>query len=261
MISWLEDNLVGKVLAGLCAALIVLMLLLGVAWTLSPSGSGSDDAGDEALQTLDIPELKAGEPIEKYAVVTERPVFNQGRQPEIAAELDEEDPGVEDEPEIEAPKVELAGVVITPSLRMATLKPEGETESLVAFEGQPLEGNYGSWQVSRIGPRDVTLRSGSGEEVRLELQIHDAVITEPPKLEPKPATRQADATPEQQAADDAPLSRADEIRQRIAERREELRRAAEEGDGEAKERPADYRSAIQALMSRNKNQAEDENEQ
>ena len=166
----------------------------------------------------------------------------------------------EEEPEIEAPKVELAGVVITPSLRMATLRPEGEAASLVAFEGQPLEGNYGSWQVSRIGPRDVTLRSGSGEEVRLELQIHDAVITEPPKPEPKPGARQAAAASEQQAAEDAPLSRADEIRQRIAERREELRRAAEEDDGKAEE-PADYRSAIQALMSRNKNQAEDENEQ
>lgn len=261
MISWLDDNLLGKILAGVSAAVIVLMLLLGVAWTLPPTGSGG--AGDEEQNelSLDIPELKPGEPIEQYAVVTERPVFNEGRQPEIAAELDDEELAEdEEEPEVEAPKVALAGVVITPSLRMATLRPEGEAASLVAFEGQPLEGDYGSWQVSRIGPRDVTLRSGSGEEVRLELQIHDAVITEPPK--PKARTSQDETAQESQAEDDAPLSRAEEIRQRIAERREELRRAAEEGGAEAEaEKPADYRSAIQALMSRSKKQAEDENEQ
>lgn len=258
MISWLDDNPLGKVLAGMCAACIVIMLLLGVAWTLPPSGNGDAASGDENMLSLDVPDLKPGEPIETYAVITERPVFNQGRQPVIAVEIDDEELVEDDEPEVDAPAVALAGVVITPSLRMATLKPEGGAESLVAFEGQPLEGDYGSWQVSRIGPRDVTLRSGSGDEVRLELQVHDAVIKEPPKMQS--TEKSADAGSDAENTEDAPLSRAEEIRQRIAERREELRRAAEEDPGEA-EKPADYRAAIQALMQRKEQQAKDENEQ
>ena len=258
MISWLDDNPLGKVLAGLCAACVVIVLLLGVAWTLPPSGNGDTAADNENTPSLVVPEIKSGEPIEAYAVITERPVFNQGRQPIIAIEVDDEELVDEEESEVDAPAVALAGVVITPSLKMATLKPEGESASLVAFEGQPLEGDYGSWQVSRIGPRDVTLRSGSGEEVRLELQIHDAVIKEPPKMKPKETV--ADAGDEPAAEEAAPLSRAEEIRQRIAERREELRRAAEE-DSADPEKPANYRAAIQSLMQRNQKQAKDENEQ
>ena len=81
------------------------------------------------------------------------------------------------------------------------------------------------------------------------------------------AARQAaaeDAGSEEQQAEsgDQPMTRAEEIRQRIAERREELRRAAEEGDGEQKT-PAqvDYRQAIQAMMAGKKNQDKDESEQ
>ena len=87
--------------------------------------------------------------------------------------------------DVEAPDVELAGVVITPDLRVATLRVKGEEASLLALEGQPLEGDFGSWRVSRVEPRSAVLESASGDQVRLELQIHDAIIDEPPK--PRPA--------------------------------------------------------------------------
>jgi hypothetical protein len=59
---------------------------------------------------------------------------------------------------------------------------------------------------------------------------------------------------------DEPLSRAEEIRQRIAQRREELRRAAE--DKEQDEAPqVDYRQAIQSMVSGSRQKKEeDENE-
>ena len=57
------------------------------------------------------------------------------------------------------------------------------------------------------------------------------------------------------------MTRAEEIRQRIAERREELRRAAEEGQDQESAKPADYSSAIQSMLKRKPNQADDENEQ
>lgn len=244
MIKWFEGNPVGVVLGSVCAGLLLVLLLLGVIWSLPPSASVTDSGGDDADFSLDIPELAENEPIEAYAVITERPVFNESRQPVLE---DESDGAGEDElveEEIDAPEFELAGVIITPSIRMVTLKSKDQPESLVAFEGQPLEGNYGSWQVSRIEPRQITLASGQGEEVQLQLQIHDMTIEAPPKPE-SAATAGADAQANDEGGDQ-PLTRAEEIRQRIAERREELRRAAEE---ESQDQPEqDYRSTIQSMI-------------
>jgi hypothetical protein len=56
-------------------------------------------------------------------------------------------------------------------------------------------------------------------------------------------------TAAEQGENQEPLSRAEEIRQRIAQRREELRRAAEEKDAEEKPE-VDYRTAIQSTLNR-----------
>jgi hypothetical protein len=265
VIRWLEGNPVGMVLGAICGGLLLIVLALAIAWSLPPKSgdiSPTDEGGDMAL---DVPHLKPGEPIERFAVITERPVFNEDRQPFIASDIDEE--GEEgagegaEEVVVGAPEVTLTGVVITPELRMVTLSPKGNEESLVAFEGKPLEGDYGTWHVTRIEPRRVTLQSGEGEELQLDLQIHDAVIEEPPKPVIKKAEDTAEA--EDRSADEGrPLSRAEEIRQRIAERREELRRAAEENQQQAENsRPADYRSAIRSLMAGKQNQAQDEEDE
>ncbi len=136
----------------------------------------------------------------------------------------------EPEEEVDAPDVQLTGIIITPSIRMATLRQEGEKLSLVAFEGRPLEGNFGSWHVSRIDHREVTLSSGAGEEIQLKLEVHGVAIAEPPKPEPPAAENEQGKKGQARQGEDQPLSRAEEIRQRIAERREELRRAAEENE-------------------------------
>lgn len=264
MIRWLEGNPVGVGLAGVCGGLLVISLLLAVVWSLSPSAPELDPDDAETKMELNVPELGESEPLKAYVVITDRPVFNQTRLPVIDEGLSGED---EDdllaEEEVDAPDVELAGVVITPSIRMATLRTKDEAGSLVAFEGQPLEGNYGSWQVSRIMPREVTLASGDGEEVQLKLQVHDATIKAPPKPQPQPKVAAEAKKPEGLAGDDEsaePVSRAEEIRQRIAERREELKRAAEE-KGDTPRKPADYQSAIRQMMSgQNQKKQTDENE-
>lgn len=262
MISWLDDNPAGKVLASVAAGLGGIMLLLALVWSLPPSGSDTDGAGDGQSPSGEIPQLRPAGPISEFAVVTERPVFNESRQPVLVLDSDEEDDeDGQEEVDVEAPDVELAGVVITPEVRVATLRLKGEDASLIAFEGQPLEGSFGSWQVSEVQARHVVMTSGDGEEVRLELQVHDAVIDEPPKPVTQPADSTADDGGKQgESSETQPMSRAEEIRQRIAERREELRRAAEES-GEEPAKPADYRSAINDLMRGRKDQASDENDQ
>ena len=265
MIRWLEDNPVGRILAGIAGVLAVVALLLGVVWSLPPAGpgDGGDGAGDTRMP--DVPQLVESEPIEHYAVVTERPVFNESRQPELELGLAGEGGDESPEEEVDAPEVELAGVIITPTLRMVTLREKEAGESLVAFEGQPLRGDYGSWHVSRIAPREITLASGAGEELQLKLEVHDEKIAPPPK--PKPAepaaeqqTADAAAIPGDQA-DAEPLSRAEEIRQRIQERREELRRAAEEESESGQEQAENYRNTIQTMISGRKDKAKNEDEQ
>lgn len=265
MISYLDDNPVGKVLAGVSAGLLGVLVLLGVVWALPPSGSGAGESEAGAGLSREVPQLATPEPIENYAEITNRPVFNESRQPEL--EVDAEGEGDGENPdelaaqEVDAPELELAGVIITPSLRMVTLRQKKVRESLVAFEGQPLQGDFGTWHVSRIAPREITLAAGDGREVQLQLQIHDAKIKPPPK--PKPAEVAAEQ-PAQEAADAAgaeqPMTRAEEIRQRIAERREELRRAAEaEKSGEKK--GSDYQTAIQAMIGTGRKPKEKEDDQ
>lgn len=249
MIKWFEGNPLALVLASICGVLLLTSLVLGVIWSLPPSVSDTDLRSDEAELVFEVPELEVNEPIESYAVITERPVFSESRLPYVEDEsngLDDEELVVE---EVDAPEFELSGVIITPSIRMVTLKARNQPESLVAFEGQPLEGDYGTWQVSRIEPRQITLASGVGEKVQLKLQVHDTTIKAPPK--PVAAQRKATAGPGGQvieAVSDQPLSRAEEIRMRIAERREELRQAAEE-NGEEEIDSAQYRKELQSMLT------------
>lgn len=258
MIKWFEGNPVGVTLASICGGLLLISLLLGVVWSLPPSvpASASDDS--DAVLTLDVPQLDDSEPLEAYAVITERPVFNESRQPVIEGDGADGDDLLAEE-EVDAPEVELSGVIITPTIRMVTLRSKENSESLVAFEGQPLEGNYGSWQVSQIAAREITLSSDSGEELQLTLQVHDVKIEEPARMETdKSGKSSQSASSPTEVESDQPLSRAEEIRQRIAERREELRRAAEDKQQDQAQQ-IDYRTAIQSMVS-GSGQKKEENE-
>jgi len=189
MIRWLQDNPVGQALAALAGSLIVVMLVLGMVWSLPPDAGDADAASGQQALRVDVPQLPESAPIESFAVVTDRPVFNESRLPELETEDGEEGEDADalaEQVVVDAPELELAGVVITPSLRMVTLRQKKGRQSLVAFEGQPLQGDYGSWHVSRIEPREITLAAGDGRELELQLQVHDAQIAPPPKPEKKP---------------------------------------------------------------------------
>jgi hypothetical protein len=265
VIRWLDNNPVGQVLAAVSGGLVAVLLLLAVIWSLPPAADQAEIDADEQDLQVEVPQLPESPPIETFAVVTDRPVFNESRQPELEVdgegEGDGENPDELAEEEVDAPELELAGVIITPSLRMVTLRQKKVRESLVAFEGQPLQGDFGSWRVSRIAPREITLAAADGREVQLQLQIHDAQITPPPK--PKPAEVAAEESAPEDASgttDNEPLTRAEEIRQRIAERREELRRAAEaEKSGE---KPVnDYQTAIQSMIGVKRKPNENDDDQ
>jgi hypothetical protein len=274
-LKWLDDNPLGIALGGLCGLLLLLLLVLTVLAALPP-GVATVPPAESGGEGLQLPVLAEKLPLASYAVITERPLFSENRQP---ASADGDSAGESlplDEP-AGAPEVELSGVIITPTLRMVTLKRTDEAKSLVAFEGKPIEADFGSWQVSSIQARTVTLTSGSGEELQLELKVHDATIEQPvqPVKPAKQDTAASEKSPEvAENPPTEPLSRAEEIRQRIAERREELRReselngAAGEQSNAAADQPAEqgtdpadgqnYQQAIQALMGRGKKAKNDD---
>lgn len=258
--KWLQDNLLGMVLLGSIGVFLLVSLALIIARAIPISTEiaavAQDDSGVPASTTVT---QKAG-PLSDYQVINEQPVFNVTRLPIVGE--DEGDVSVEDDAIAikDAPEVKLTGVIITPGLRIASLKPvEGNLDSVMAKEGEALTGEYVGWQVSTVNPRNVVLESRDGQKLELELQVHDVKIEEPPK--PKPAkTAQAEEGRDEPVGEDGqPLSRAEQIRQRIAERREELRREQEEQQNEADsrtqgnggaqaEKKPDYQSAIRALI-------------
>ena len=263
--KWLQDNPLGMVLAGISGLFVLLSLGMTIVWNLPVS---TEVAGTEAQViadnqvSLDTHQIGT---LGEYKVINEKPVFNESRLP-VIVELD--DGSQEDDTTIEvkgAPDVRLTGIVITPGLKIASLTPtDTNIETVMAHEGESLTGEFVGWQVAVVNPRAVVLESRDGQSLELDLQVHDATIAEPPPPVVKPpvtaATAAAGQEPDETGEDDEPLSRAEQIRQRIAERREELRLEQEAQQpqnrdkpeaGAAAEKPAHYQNAIRALMNKN----------
>lgn len=266
MRTWLQANPLGIALAGLSGLLVLVSLVLGWAWNRPVSSDGAGEVEAVAPAVEMPPQLAEMQPLEAYQVIIERPVFNQSRRPE--AESGNGTESVVATPDVQAANLEvrLTGVVLTPEMKIVTLTPEGGKEALIVREGTALEGEQVGWSVSRIDARQVTLDASDGRSMQLDLAVHDQAIAEPPKPEPPPETSQE---AQAEAVEGQPLSRAEEIRQRIQERREQLRREAEASeDTEAEdsaETRASYQDAIRQLMQQNRQAQEeetsDENEQ
>lgn len=255
--KWLQDNPLGMALAAISGVLILLVLVMAVIWNLPVSVDTAETAAQETAAGATVLAAHQVADISEFQIVNEKPVFNESRLPVATAVEGDEDELDSTVAIKDAPDVRLTGVVITPSLRIASLTPsDGKLENVMAHEGQSLTGEFVGWQVSSVNPRMVVLESRDGQTLELELQVHDVKIKEPPKpvAVAKPAAGQGK---QPLGEDEQPLSRAEQIRQRIAERREELRREQEEQQAQsnarsgtaAKAKPRDYQSAIRALMN------------
>jgi len=252
--KWLQDNPLGISLVGISGVFLLLAVVLAIVWTLPVAVETAETAAQEIGGTDGILLAHQVGSLSEYQVINEKPVFNESRLP-VISKLDGEESAEDVTVAIkDAPDVRLTGVIITPSVRIASLTPaDGKQESVMAHEGQPLTGEYVGWQVSSVNPRDVVLESLDGQTMGLDLEIHDATIRAPARQAPvaKPGSAAAQKTGDE---GEQPLSRAEQIRQRIAERREELRREQEDRDVQNVQpqrqapNPQGYQNAIRALM-------------
>lgn len=272
--KWLQDNFAGMALLAGVAALLLVSLTLLVVWALPVSSGVSETAGTDSEANAAAIAVNTMGPLEDYQVINERPIFSVTRQPVAIDDVGDGDvPPEEAIAPKDAPDVKLTGIFIAPGLRIASLMPvQGEQISVTAKEGESLIGDYVGWQVSIVQPRHVVLESRDGQTLKLELKVHDAVIAEPPKMAPSAvdvalAASEEDAVPV--GEDGQPLSRAEQIRARIAERREELRRQqqgeesddpAQAGEEQKAAPPPDYQSAIRAMMN-NSNKDKNSNDE
>lgn len=216
------------VLAG-CALVLGLLALaqmsgLGRGYSLPGDVEATPLAGPADLHDV-LPPLP---PMESFAAIRERPLFNPDRRPVLGEPVEEENGEATAE---EAPPppldVSITGIIITPEVRIAMVRPRGSNESVVLREGMPLPGELGAWTLSRVLPRRALFDGGSGTTpAEVELSVDKTVRSAPAAMTgAEPAGAAAQASGEEAQPSDV-QSRAAEIRRRIEERRRQMREEA-----------------------------------
>lgn len=208
--------------------------------SIPPAGDGRGIDAEVRSPALDIGELS------EFAVITDRPVFFEDRQLPVIETGDEDDEVevVEVEPEEEAPELNatVAGIIITPDMKLAMVSDNNSNETLVLREGMTMEGDKSAWRLEEIRARGVRFATDAGglEELELEVETNALAAGAPPRRRQQQDRQpQAEGNGESEPDDDAQAAaraRAEEIRRRVAERRAQLRaeaerRAREQQDG------------------------------
>ncbi len=178
--------------------------------------------------------------LSEYAAIVERPMFFADRQLpviELAGTDDGTEAEPEPEPEVEIPELgaTVAGIIITPELKLAMVTDDSTNETLVLREGMAMAGEKSAWKITQIRSRGVQFETEDGQTEDLELEVETSALKAgaQPTRQTAQASEQApdqDAPPEQAGGEDADAqarARAEEIRRRVAERRAQLRAEAE----------------------------------
>ncbi len=230
-----KNNPLALILGGTCLGLIAISAAVAVF-----SGGMPEVDQQSVAQQQAQPAEAAGQfelkPLNQYAHINERPLFNQDRRPVVEVEAPAQDPVNTGAPSAPPLKAQLAGVVITPDARIAMVRDIENKQLLSVAEGEGFEGGLAGWRVDKVEPKLAVLRSDDGQTKELELHTYQRSLSVP-AAPAKPAARN-NARRNQQNDNEAPakaeetdnqgLTRAEEIRRRIAERRAQLREQAEE---------------------------------
>ncbi len=220
----LEKNLLTTVLIGASGVFaLVGLIYVGVYFLTDVRFIGP--APDEALELnlVEAPETGLDD-LAAYSAIIERPVFFPDRQLPVAEVAQSEDSSedAEAEPEvdpIDPLKAVVAGIIIAPDYRAALVNDQVAGKVEILQEGMSLKGDQAPWRLTEIDPERVRFVSSDGQETDLALKVHTDGLAMGP-------SGRSDGGDEGETADD-PQSRADLIRQRVAERRAELRARAQ----------------------------------
>lgn len=223
------------VLGGLCGLFLLIALLqtagIGAGYSLREPEQAEqlDPELQQKLISVDTSLPSYGE----FAEVEQRPLFSADRRPQVIAP-----PPTIETKEVTPPvplNASLAGIVLTPTTRVALVRDNGTQQVNRIHEGMPLPGELAGWRLKELSARNAVFDGGSQGEAELKLDP----AAEAPPAPPTPAA--APATPgnppvqpdpgkddgqNQQQANDA-AAREAEVRRIIEERRRQMREEAE----------------------------------
>lgn len=230
-----QRNLLTSVLVIALAVigLIAVMLMIG---HLRSGVDRIGAAGDGSVAPVTVAEADAGlQPFDHYATITQRPLFFPDRRlPVLVQAIDEPEP--EPEPEVEPDPIDplkaiIAGVIITPEMKLALVNDQEAGKVMIMREGMSLEGPQAAWRLTDIQQRGVDFESSDGQRSTLELTVYtDNLVAGDSGMAERQRAAEAAAQAEAEVSEEdteAARSRAEEIRQRVAERRAELRAEAD----------------------------------
>jgi len=216
------------VLAG-WALLVWLLAVLGLGGRIAPP------AGDGGAPALAVPSLPAPVPerlrdFDQYAGIAAHTLFSNDRQPRAFQLVADAEPAATGD-------VRLTGVLITPGLQMATLQTADGTSLRLHLDGPEAAG----WRLLSLQPRAAVV-AGPGGTRSLALQTYQgarggqahppaapAVAATPPA---RPAAGAKPAEPAALVPAATTQEQIENIRQRIEERRRQLKQQ-DQGDAPA----------------------------
>lgn len=219
-----------RVLAGACAALLVLALLqyagLGRGYGWGSAGSGSEPA---PLGTIDQQPVQVP-PATRFADIAAHPLFNDDRLP---TPLDAaEATGEEELPPPGPLNVALTGVILDDKsgIRIAMLQDKASNQAITLKVGMPLEGDQATWTLVEVKPRGAVFRSTADETAEVELET--AAPAPPPRNARNARSGRAPAAPRntanvRQAKAERDSDANADLAKRIEERRRQMREEAE----------------------------------
>ncbi len=210
----------------LTASLVALTALSAVLVALGLAGMGRGIRLPDPAPAAPLPEIAVEEgiarlpPLANFSAAVERPLFEPLRRPPPPPLVASGGaPAPEPKPEAPPLEVRVTGIVITPQLRLAMVRPAGAQDSVVLREGMPLPGDFAGWRVARVLPRRVEFEGAGQMQSTAELEVDKSI------REPSPSVGEA-ALPTAPNPDLEVQRRAEEIRRRIEERRRQLREEA-----------------------------------
>lgn len=146
-------------LGALCVLLAVVLLLLltgvgrGVHWDAPADGAALPAAGNRAAPDV-------APPLQHYAEVWQRPLFNVDRRPQPESDGGDADVTLGD--------LQLTGIILTPDLRMALLRDRNSGREVRVHEGGQLPN--GGWTLQALKPRSAVF-TGNGQRTELPLTV------------------------------------------------------------------------------------------
>jgi general secretion pathway protein N len=236
----------GQALAYALGGLVGLLTLLAVWFTATtPSvsvaiASNEAPAPDAAAAPTEGPTWRMP-PVESYSASSARPLFSENREPlKIDRSKTPGTPGADGAaaaPQVPL-NVTLGGVILAPNLRLAMVTDNSTGKVVSLKEGMPMPGDLGGWTLKEIERAKVTFNGGEsfGDTV-VELKPPGAGGAMATPMMPgmaAPAPMQVSQPPNQPPgvfmppgmADAEAQSRAEEIRRKVEQRRQELREEA-----------------------------------